>query len=294
MVSKRVVPLRGLLIHITHYDPDWCLAKSEEEPFDVGVALQVVDAMAAARMNLLIVDCADGVAYKSHPELKRHYTVPMNALRGLVAAANARGIDVVPKLNFAKSGRNVHDMWMCPHWDAIRWHKHNAAYWRVAGDLIDELVDVCRPRQYFHIGMDEDHDRSLRQYVADIKALRKMIRKHRLRAVMWNDSCHDSITAVAQVHAEKIRAVEDLLPKDIVQTLWDYAHAHPAIAKRVVGKGFGLWAAPGREAEQVRRWKRALHAVGGTGLVMTNWVKCSERNRALLLDQVSALGLEYL
>ncbi|MFH0965829.1 MAG: hypothetical protein V2A58_17670 [Planctomycetota bacterium] len=291
-MPKTTLAVRGFLLHITHHDPDWCLAKSKERLFDLDVAMNVVEALARNGMNLLIVDCEDGVAYKKHPELMRPYTAPMAALRQLAQAARERGIDIVPKLNFS-AGANVHDMWMRPHWDLVRWLKHSETYWIAARDLIEELVSVCKPQRYFHIGMDEDHSRSLRQYVAAIKTLRRMIRRHHLRPVIWNDSCHDSIDALSQVHAEKSRAAEDFLPRDIVHTLWDYARCHPALARRITSKGFELWAAPGRDPKQIRRWKRAVLSAGGTGLIMTNWLKCSKSNRKRLLDQINTLGREY-
>jgi len=291
-MSNNSTQVRGLLLHITHYDPAWCRngVKQRERPFDLEVALEIVNAMADSGMNLLVIDCADGVIYKSHPELKRRYSAPMSRLKELAAAARERGIHVVPKLNFAKSGRNLHDMWMRPYWDNVRWMSLEDDYWKVAEDLIDELVTVCRPQRYFHVGMDEDHSRSLRQYVAAIKRLRRMVKKHRLRTVIWNDSCYSSDHHIAQVHAEKCRAAEKLLPHDIVQVLWCYERAYPSIVRRLVNGGFDVWAAPGRTTELVRRWRRAVEAEGGSGLLVTKWIKCCRRNRKELLDIVNTLG----
>ena len=180
------VNLCGCLIHISHYDPTWCGNKATEEPFSADVGKRVVDVMASWGMNLLVVDCADGVRYKSHPELARPYTVAMSALRQLASHAHDCGIDVVPKLNFAKSGRNQHDQWMAPHVDQIRWMSGFDRYWQIAEELIDELVEAAGPRAFFHIGMDEDHYRSLTQYVHAIKTLRRSVARHKLRTVVWN------------------------------------------------------------------------------------------------------------
>jgi len=87
MAERGVVPIRGFLMHITHYDPKWCRAKTEEKPFDLDMGLEIVDTMAEVGLNLLVIDCADGVAYRSHPELARHYTVPMSHLEKLAARA---------------------------------------------------------------------------------------------------------------------------------------------------------------------------------------------------------------
>ncbi|HUT25551.1 MAG TPA: hypothetical protein VM492_14490, partial [Sumerlaeia bacterium] len=106
MANKEEIAVRGFLIHITHYDPRWVERKPREKPFDLDIGLEVVDAMAEVGMNLLAIDCADGVRYKSHPELTRHYSVPMGHLKKLVARARKHGIEVAPKLNFSHSHIN--------------------------------------------------------------------------------------------------------------------------------------------------------------------------------------------
>ena len=76
---------RGFLIHPSHYDPNWIRRKSKEEHFDLRTGLKVVDAMAALGMNLLVIDIEDGDTFKSHPELRRRYSVSIADLeRGLV------------------------------------------------------------------------------------------------------------------------------------------------------------------------------------------------------------------
>ena len=294
-MENRGVFVKGFMLHITHYDPRWCRggAKTRERPFDVNTALQIVEAMAATGMNLLVVDCADGVAYKSHPELRRHYTVPMNHLIELAACARENGIDVVPKLNFSKSGRNLHDMWMRPYADLVHWLKNEEDYWRVARDLIHELTEACQPRRYFHVGMDEDHYRSLGQYVTAIRRLRKIVKERRLRTVIWNDSCYNSKGAIAQVHAEKCRAAERHLPRDIVHVVWHYRKACPSDIRRLAHGGFESWAAPGPDASCVGRWRKAVKSQGGKGLLMTRWIKCSKANRGHLVEMVRELGPLY-
>ncbi|HUT56833.1 MAG TPA: hypothetical protein VNA25_03035, partial [Phycisphaerae bacterium] len=65
----------GYLIHITHYDPAWVPRKARERPFDLATGLAVVEALGAEGFTHLAIDCADGVAYRSHPELRKRYTV---------------------------------------------------------------------------------------------------------------------------------------------------------------------------------------------------------------------------
>ncbi|MBN1807929.1 MAG: hypothetical protein JW909_02595 [Planctomycetes bacterium] len=284
---------RGLLIHVSHYDPAWVPAKDAEEPFCADTAVEIVEAMAGTGMNVLVVDLADGVEYGTHPEMKRHYSVAMEKLETVAARAESLGIDVVPKLNFSKSGRNLHDMWMRPHWDHTSWLKNLDEYYGVAGDLIGETVEALKPREFFHIGMDEDHYRSLEQYVETIETLRKQVGAHGLRTVIWNDSCHHEKTKIAQVHADKCRAAEERLSKDIVQILWAYNAAHPDVVKRVAERGFEVWGAPGGTPDQTEAWRAALQAHGGTGMLMTRWIKCSGRTRGEMLDLINTCGPGY-
>lgn len=292
-MQKGNIGIRGLLIHVSHYDPAWCRRKTTEEPFDVDVAEHVVDAMRAHNMNLLVIDCADGVRYKSHPELTRPYTVPMASLKHLAAYAHGHGIDVVPKLNFSKSGRNQHDQWMAPYADQVSWMAGLDKYWQIADDVIEELVAALDPKAYFHIGMDEDHYRSLTQYVEAIHILRRLVARHKLRTIVWNDSCHFKKTVIAQVHADKCRAAEKHLPRDIVHVLWHYGQAHPAIVKRLAKQGFAVWGAPGKGPKEVKHWRKAIIANGGSGLLMTNWIKCCKCNEATLLDMIESLAPLY-
>jgi len=292
------VPLavRALLVHITHYDPKWVPEKDQEERFSLKLGLDIVEQMSEVGFNTLVVDIGDGVRYESHPELQRPYSAPMADLRALSQGARDHGISFVPKLNFAKSGRNLHDMWMKPHWDLRNFVSRRKEYFEVATDLIDELVEICQPSDYFHIGMDEDHHRSLDQFVGDIKQLRKIISEHGLRTVMWNDTCYENRNVIAQVHADKCRAAEPRLPKDIVQVLWDYDIVHRGIVERLAKAGFEVWVAPGRTETMIREWKEVLCSEGGNrgkGLLMSNWLKCGEGNRETIVALLDELGPFY-
>jgi hypothetical protein len=285
MAEEGVIPIRGFLIHITHYDPKWYAAKADEQPFDLNVGLELVDAMAEAGLNLLIIDCADGVRYESHPELARHYSVPMDHLETLVRRARANNIEVVPKLNFAQSHYHRHNDWFRPH-NALF---DNDEYWRLAFELIDELIEVCQPRRFFHIGMDEDHSRSYMQYVDAILRLHSGLEERGLRTIIWNDCLHLG-RPDAVIHAEKSLLAEAQIPKDIVQIPWHYQVVAPAIIQHLVQAGFETWAAPGRTPELVSGWKRAILEHAGSGLLLTLWIPCVESNRVQLLDLIRTLG----
>ena len=286
MTEQGIIPIRGFLIHLTHYDPRWYARKSREKPFDLALGLEIVDAMAEAGLNLLVIDCADGVQYRSHPELARRYTVPMDYLAQLVSRAQAQGIEVVPKLNFSQSRTHHHNDWFRPYDDLF----DSDEYWSIAFELIDELIQACHPRRFFHVGMDEDHDRAHSQYVEAILRLRSGLEERGLRTIIWNDSSHGGR---ALVHAEKSLAAEKKIPHDVVQVVWDYERVQPDIVRRLVQKGFEVWGAPGQAAELVSQWRQAILRYGGQGLLMTAWIPCQRSNRSRLLRLIRTIGPMY-
>lgn len=182
--KEDILPVRGFLLHITHYDPQWCLTKDSEVPFDLSVGLELIEMMAQVGLNLMIIDCEDGLEYTSHPELTRHYSVPINTLTKLIQSAIQHDIEVVPKLNFSQSGLYRHNHWFRPYNELF----DNEDYWKLAFEIIDEIISISGPLRFFHCGMDEDHWRSYEQYIAAINILQKGLQERHLRPIIWNDS----------------------------------------------------------------------------------------------------------
>ncbi len=284
--------VRGFLIHLTHYDPRWYKRKGREKPFDSGVALEVVERLAAEGFNLLVIDIADAVHYRSHPELRRRYTVPMKRLVELAGAARKAGLEVVPKLNFARSAIHTHNHWMRSAETGRDVGFDDEPYWRMAFELIDEAVAACRPERFFHVGMDEDHDRSYTQYVEAIGTLHAGLKERGLRTIIWNDSA--SAYPAARIHRDKSLLAARKIPRDVVQVLWNYRAVPRTEVRRLGRQGFELWGAPGRtDPEQMRGFRDAVLKAGGTGLLMTMWIPTRKGNRRALLDAISRMGPIY-
>lgn len=292
MARTRMLPVRGYLLHLTHYDPTWFRRKARERPFDLAVALEVVEALAAERFNLLVIDCADAVRYRSHPELAKRYTVPMKQLAALVKAARDRKLEVVPKLNFARSYWHHHNDWLLSPGERWSHHFDDEAYWKKAFEVIDELIAVCRPKRFFHVGMDEDHDRAYSQYIAAIRTLHAGLKKRKLRTLIWNDS--GIAYGSGLIHAEKSLAAEKAIPRDVVQVLWQYSRVPAASIRRIRRRGFELWGAPGsRDPKVTAAFRDAVIESDGKGLLMTAWMPCRAANRRMLLNRIAAMGPIY-
>ncbi len=292
MATAKTLSVRGYLIHLTHYDPVWYKRKAREKPFDLQLGLEVVEALTAERFNLLVIDIADAVKYRSHPELARPYSVPMEHLERLVSAARRNGLEVVPKLNFSRSGFHHHNDWMLGPGEVWYDHFDDGPYWKKAFELIDELIAVCKPKQFFHVGMDEDHDRSYSQYIEAIRQLHAGLKERKLRTLIWNDTGIEYETGL--IHREKSLAAEAAIPRDIVQVLWRYDAVPSASIKRIGKLGFELWGAPGaRDAAGAAAFRDAVLQAGGKGLLMTMWIPCRRSNRRRMLAAIRRMGPVY-
>ena len=284
---------RGFLIHMTHYDPAWNKLKDQEERYDKETALDAASAAARAGMNLLIVDVKDAVVYRRLPELRRRYSVPMDELVEIAERAKELGLEVVPKMNFSLSPQHRHSQWFEPHQSS----PPSRDFWRRGLAAVDEVVDAVKPR-IVHVGMDEDDTRSPEEYREDLLRLHRELDRRGLRMAMWADVCH---RWRAQQRWKEIPAIQSL-PRDVILMPWHYGEAPREWIERLVGWGFevvgaaGCWLKKPRRPkdrdplENTRAWASAIRELGGAGVVVTNWMKCSRDNRATILRTIRLCG----
>lgn len=279
-----VLPIRGYLLHITHYDPIWVANKDNEEPFDLEIGLRIIDAMADVGLNLLLIDPKDGVRYATHPELARPYSQDIGILNRLSEHAAKRGIETAIKLNFAQSAQHQHNHWFRPHNKLF----DSPEYWKLAFEIIDELLETVNPPRFFHIGMDEDHDRSYGQYVEAIHTLHDGLAARNLTTLIWNDSaCH---WPAAAIHRDKSLEAERKAPRDVIHVLWDYGDWDSEALSRIRDQGLDLWGAPGGRPELVTHMRDSLLKIGGMGILLTHWIPCTSSRSGELFERIQSCG----
>lgn len=290
---RQTLDWRGLLIHMTHYDPVWLKQKETERRYDLSTAHAVIDAMAAAGMNLLVVDVKDAVIYRRLPRIRRRYSVPMQELVEIAGRARALDIEVVPKLNFSLSPQHRHSAWFEP----IQADPPSAAFWRRGFAAVDEVIAAIHPR-IVHVGMDEDDTRSPEEYRHDLLRLHKELTQRGVRMAIWADVGHRWRAQQRWKEVPAIRA----LPRDVILMPSSYRQVPEEWIQRLVNWGFEVWGGGGYRVggdkprlgadplENVKDWVRAIRKHGGSGVVVTDWIKCSKKNRALLLETVKKCG----
>ena len=283
---------RGMLIHLTHYDPRWCLQKQRERRYHMPTARAVIREMAGAGMNLLIVDIADAVTYKSLPDIRKRYSVPMSELTELAELARSEGLEVVPKLNFARSPRHRHSAWL----DDRQSGPDTAEFWQRGFAAVDEVLDAARGAEMFHVGMDEDDTRSPDEYLKALLRLHRGLKRRKVRMAMWADIGHEH--GRPQERWKVAPALREL-PRDVLLMPWSYTYVMEPEVRRLKRWGFdvlpaGMYAhpaAPARDAaKNVKEWTAIVRKHRLAGLLLTKWIPLSRANRAELLRDVRAAG----
>jgi len=116
--------------------------------FDESLWDDLLDAMADAGLNMVVLDLGDGVRYESHPEIAVENAWPIARLREEIDRTRALGLELIPKLNFS----TAHDAWLGEYSRMVS----TRAYYDVCRDLINEVVAIFEKPRFFHLGYDEE------------------------------------------------------------------------------------------------------------------------------------------
>jgi hypothetical protein len=116
--------------------------------FDDTVWDNLLIEMSNAGMNMVVMDLGDGVQYESHPEISVQNAWTTTKLRNELAKMRKMGLEPIPKLNFA----TTHDIWLGEYSRMVS----TKPYYKVCGDLIEEVISLFDKPRFFHLGMDEE------------------------------------------------------------------------------------------------------------------------------------------
>jgi hypothetical protein len=109
---------------------------------------EIIDRMAAAGLNMVVIDLGDGVKYDSHPEIAVRRAWSTKRLRKELDRIRRLGMEPIPKLNFS----TCHDTWLGPYGRMVS----SDIYYQVCSDLIAEVIELFDGPRFFHLGMDEE------------------------------------------------------------------------------------------------------------------------------------------
>ena len=197
---------------------------------------QTLDALAAMRINRVMIGLGEAFPYKNNPFTKRKFTYPAEALREIVEFARARHIEIVPGLQVWS-----HAEWMTyhPDWDKMKEGDPAFRLWdsaccplneqarEVTRMAIEEQIEFYRCSMFsvaldeialcpFHVCSrckKEDPKKLLADYLAFVDGI---LRKHGVRMLV----CQDSFVSSARwQYGDWFRTQ---LPKDVGISWWSY------------------------------------------------------------------------
>ena len=196
----------------------WKSPASPEIRFDRSVWDEYLKHIKASGINTIILDIAEALQYKSHPEISCRGAWTHEEMTAEIKRLNDMGISIIPKLNFS----TCHDEWLGIYSRMVS----TPGYYDVCKDIIDEVCDLFKPK-YLHIGFDEEvYENQARYDLAvvrqndlwwhDLNFFNDCIRANGVRTMMWSDYAR-----------HRPQEFIKRCPKNIVQCVWYYFNEFP-------------------------------------------------------------------
>ena len=269
--------------------PHWCA-----KPFlrcDRTLWRELVDRMAEAGVNLLVIDLGEGVRYETHPEIAVEGSWAPQRLREELVFIRSKGIEPIPKFNFSTG----HDAWLGEYSRCVSTEK----YYGVCRDLIAEAIDLFDRPRLFHLGMDEEtaeHQRTYSYLVIrqsdlwwhDLELFVKQVETGGSRAWVWSDHVWR--------HPDEFFAS---MPRSVLQSNWYYGREFPDDRGYVKAyddleeHGYDQvptgsnWTAPTNFEDTVRYARGAIDPSRLKGFLQTVWKPTIQEFRE---DHLAAIG----
>ena len=254
--------------------------------------------MAAAGLNMVVIDVGDAVQYASHPEIAVENAWSRDKLKQELDKTRALGLEPIPKLNFS----TCHDHWLGPYERCVSTDE----YYEVCRNLIAEVIDLFDHPRFFHLGMDEEtaqHQRTyayvvIRQYDLwwhDFELLVDAVDRHGVRPWIWSDFLWH--------HPERFF---ERMPITILQSNWyygkDFDPQDPGVRayRQLEEEGYDQlptgsnWSTPDNFGKTVDHCTTLIPAPHLLGFLQTTWKPLTETFRddhIAAIDQVAtAIG----
>lgn len=118
------------------------------ESFDDSFWDYVVEEVAKAGFNTILLEVNDAIEFGSHPEIASEGAWTRRKIRKEIARCRELGIRIIPNFGFSSS----HCYWLKEY----RRKLSTTEYYRLCNDLIKEAYELFEHPEYIHIGMDEE------------------------------------------------------------------------------------------------------------------------------------------
>jgi hypothetical protein len=276
-------------------------------PGNIKELTEEIPELAAAGVNVLILEVNYHFYFQSHPELRASTFITPDMARQVTAEARTRGIRVIPMFNCVG-----HQSWAkqtfplltkYPQFDETpgqypantniycrSWCTQNPEVNKVVFALADELIEAF-DADAFHIGMDEifligseycprcrgkDPAQLLAKAINDFHV--HIVKDKNLELLLWGDRLLDS-KSLGYSEWEAARngthPAVDSIPKDIIICDWHYGKQtqYPSVPF-LTAKGFRVWPAgwqPVEAAKAFSAYSRQQDSPLVLGYLCTTW-----------------------
>lgn len=225
-------------------------------------------------------------------------------VREIVDAIDCFGIEVIPEIQtlahieyitnaypefaelgtFMKTATPEQLKWIKhPHIPEHCYCPHNEKCMQIVYDIIDEVIDVVRPRRYAHIGHDEAYHMGLcpecskkggaRVYVEHVTALHDYLAKKGLKTMLWSDMLHTDMYYTG----ETFDFVKRELPKDLMllDFTW-YFHLDKDIEDSILPEGYDIMMG-NLYSSHYPRYTTRIAKEGMVGGQISTWTAVNEK-----------------
>lgn len=212
-------------------------------------------------------------AHPEFAELGKYFTEKQNE-----KTKDQNSGDYVPEIPDANAAgihhANILDHCYCPSEEACM----NIIY-----DIIDEIVEVVKPKRYVHIGHDEVYHIGLcpeckkkgapRVYIEHVKALYDYLKKKGLGTMLWSDMFHTDMYYTGGDYS----IVKEELPKDLVllDFTW-YYHFDKDIEDELLPAGYKSIMMGNLYSSHYPRFASRISKDGMIGGEVSTWTAVSE------------------
>ena len=168
------------------------LIASSKLRFDEDVFKKTVDTAIENGTNMIVLDVGEGIRYESHPELAVEGSLSPEWMYNTVKSLRAKGVEVVPKLNFSLT----HNTWLGQY----KRLGTQPIYKQVCADIIKEVCEIFDKPKMFHLGMNDENKSNdwikYKQFVAfrqfmlwwkEFYELVGVCEENGARAALWSD-----------------------------------------------------------------------------------------------------------
>ena len=217
--------IKGILIHIgtnLWYEPGnnrcggekvWQCAGSYKMRFDKDLFDEFTASLPTYGINTVVLDLADGIVYRSHPEISIDGSIERAELLAMIERLKSLGLDIIPKINLS----TCHDTWLKDYSRMVS----TKPYYDVCRDIINEVCEIFKP-EIVHLGMDEENYENQKMYDCaivrqndlwwhDLRFFVDAVEKNGAKACIWSD--------YARHYPDEFI---EKCPKSVIQCPWYY------------------------------------------------------------------------